>query len=89
LGLAAAGGGTYRREEAPRRRPYGGSYQIARSSNVFVEDVGKPSLAFRTRTVEKTASTDALQRTIDASAMMLVLAKSPSRKAPGHILQLR
>jgi hypothetical protein len=54
-----------------------------------VEDVGKASVTFRTRNVEKTTSAFALQATIDALAVILVLAKSLGRGSSGLILQPR
>jgi hypothetical protein len=54
-----------------------------------VEDVGRASVIFRTRNVEKTTSTFALQKTIDALAMILVLGKSLGRGSSGLILQPR
>jgi hypothetical protein len=54
-----------------------------------VEDVGKPSVTFRMTNMEKTTSTNALQTTIDALAMILVLGKSLGRGSSGLILQPR
>ena len=42
-------------------------YMKALQLNIGVEDVGKPTLNFRWRNVEKTASTIALQSTIGTS----------------------
>jgi hypothetical protein len=54
-----------------------------------VEDVGKPSVTFRMTNMEKTTSTNALQTTIDALAMILVLGKSLGRGSSGLILEPR